>query len=200
MILDKYQKFDLKNKIITALIVFALIIFALIYFIVMPAVADIQTISEKIEEQRIDLEKKYIKGQSLKQLTENLKKIEAKLSSLDQIFINRNRELEFITTIENEANKSQISQKINLSSPKETESQKFQKNSLQLSTSGGFNQQMNYLLNLESSSYYINVKSLEFTTGGSGAAQTEIISQDNSTGGSQTSSVNALINADTYWE
>lgn len=88
--------------------------------------------SAEIEEQRIDLERKYIKGYSLRRLTENLKKIEPKLSSLDQIFINKNRELEFITTVENEANKAQVSQKIILNSPKTAANQEFQKNSLQL--------------------------------------------------------------------
>ena len=180
------NKFNLKNKIITSLIGFLLIIFGLIYFIVIPTVKDIKAMGKSIEEQRVDLEKKYIKGNSLRRLTENLKEIEPKLSLLDQIFINKNRELEFITTIENEANKSQVSQKINLSSPKGTENQEFQKNNLQLFTKGGFNRQLRYLMNLESLSYYINIKSLELTP----AAGEKI----------ETRSLNMFINADTYWK
>ena len=91
MIFNKYQKFDLKNKIIATLVGFVLIISGLIYFIVVPTVKDIKTMGGAIEEQVIDLEKKYIRGNSLRQLTENLKKIEPRLSSLDQIFINKNR-------------------------------------------------------------------------------------------------------------
>lgn len=196
MTLNKYQKFNLKNKIIAMITGFALIIFGLIYFIVIPTIKDIRNMSGEIEEQRIDLEKKYIKGYTLRQLTENLKKIEPKLSSLDQVFINKNRELEFITTIENEANKSRISQKINLNSPKVAENQEFQKNNLQLFTKGGFNKQLKYLVNLESLSYYINVKSLEFTPAG-GAEKIDI--QGSAAAGNE-ASLNMFIDADTYWK
>lgn len=176
---------------------FVLIIFGLIYFIVVPTIEDIQTMSQKIEEQMVDLEKKYIKGSSLRQLTENLKKIEPKLSSLDQIFINKNRELEFITTIENEANNSQVSQKINLSSPKNIENQELQKNNLQLSTNGNFNNQLKYLINLESLSYYINVKSLELTPA---AGNEKTTNQDQTETAGKSGVINMLIDADTYWE
>ncbi|MDO8668064.1 MAG: hypothetical protein Q7K35_03125 [bacterium] len=197
MILSKYQKFSLKNKIIVMIVGFVLIIFGLIYFIVVPTIEDIQTMSQKIEEQMVDLEKKYIKGSSLRQLTENLKKIEPKLSSLDQIFINKNRELEFITTIENEANNSQVSQKINLSSPKNIENQELQKNNLQLSTNGNFNNQLKYLINLESLSYYINVKSLELTPA---AGNEKTTNQDQTETAGKSGVINMLIDADTYWE
>ena len=194
MILDKYQKINLKNKIIAMPIGFVLIIFGLIYFIVVPTIVDIKTVGGEIEEQRIDLEKKYNNGISLRQLTENLKIIEPKLSLLDKIFINKNRELEFITTIENEANEARVSQKINLISPETTEKQEFQKNNLQLLTKGGFNEQLKYLMNLESLSYYINVKSLELSPADSNK-EAEINNQE-LTG----NRLNMLINADTYWK
>jgi len=194
MILDKYQKINLKNKIIAMPIGFVLIIFGLIYFIVAPTIVDIKTVGGEIEEQRIDLEKKYNNGISLRQLTENLKIIEPKLSLLDKIFINKNRELEFITTIENEANEARVSQKINLISPETTEKKEFQKNNLQLLTKGGFNEQLKYLMNLESLSYYINVKSLELSPADSNK-EAEINNQELTS-----NRLNMLINADTYWK
>lgn len=199
MLADKYQKINLKNKIVAALVAFGLILFALIYFIVIPTIKDIKTMSQEIEEQRIDLEKKYIKGNSLKQLAENLKKIEPKLSSLDQIFISKNRELEFITTVENEANKNRVGQKINLSSPKATENLEFQKNNLQLFTKGEFNKQLKYLLSLESLGYYINVKSIELTPTAS-ADKAETGGQEPSAAAGPTTNLNMFINADTYWK
>jgi Tfp pilus assembly protein PilO len=151
-----------------------------------------------IEDQRIDLEKKYIKGYTLKQLTENLKKIEPKLNQLDRIFINKNQELEFITTLENEADRAGVNQKINLASPQSAVNQKFQKNGLQLSSQGGFNQQLKYLMNLEALSYYININLIELTPA-NGPATAAVSSQPNSPS-DQTSRINMLINADTYWE
>lgn len=203
MILDKYQKFNLKNKIIATLIGFALIIFALIYYIVVPTIKDIKAMGEEIQEQKIDLEKKYIKRNSLRQLREDLKKIEPKLSLLDQVFINKNRELEFITALENEANRSQVSQKINFNSPADAASQGFQKNDLQLFTNGDFNKQLKYLINLETLNYYINIKLMELSSS-PGVGQTipniknsgqEALIYEN-----ESSNINLTIAADTYWK
>lgn len=198
MTAEKYPKFNLKNKIVASLVGLILVIFSLLYFIVIPTIRDIKTMSNEIEGQKIDLEKKYIKGQSLRQLTENLKKIESKLDMLDQIFINKNRELEFITTLENQANKNRVSQKINLSAPQEAENQNFQKTDLQLFTKGSFLGQLQYLLDLEYLSYYINVKLLELFPAGAGE-QTKTDSQEISPSPGETNNINMYINADTYW-
>lgn len=200
MMLEKYTKFNLKNKIIASLTGFILIIFSLLYFIVIPTAKDIKTMGNEIEAQRIDLEKKYIKGQSLRQLTESLKKIKPKLELLDKIFVNKNRELEFITSLENEANKNRVGQKINLGPVQATENKDFQKINLQLFINGGFIGQLKYLMDLESLSYYINIKSLElsFSSGGGSASMktdsTTPMPKD------ETNNINLLINADTYWK
>ncbi|MBI2459044.1 MAG: hypothetical protein HYV53_00645 [Parcubacteria group bacterium] len=183
----KSFKFSLKNKITASLIGFLLIILSLIYFIVMPTIKEIKAMGKTIEAQREDLEKKYLKGQSLKQLTENLNKIEPKLKLLDQIFINKNRELEFITSLENQANKNQVSQKINLSAPSE-DNKDLQKTGLQLFTRGDFIKQLGYLTGLERLSYYINVKILELSLA-AGGEQTQ----------SPEASLNMYLDADTYW-
>lgn len=188
---SKYLKFNLKNKITASLIGFLIVILSLIYFIVAPTIKEIKVMVKAIEAQRQDLEKKYVKGQSLKQLTENFKKIEPQLKLIDQIFINKNRELEFITSLENEADKNQVSQKINLSAPQKAENQNFQKTSLQLFTKGGFSRQLQYLLNLERLSYYINVKLLELSPISAG----EKIKADNG----ETNNLNMYLDADTYW-
>ena len=195
---NKYLKLDLKNKITASLVGFIVIISSLVYFIVIPTIREIKEMGNVINAQREDLEKKYIKGQSLRQLTENLSKIEPKLELLDQIFINKNRELEFITSLENEANKNQISQKINLSAPQKAENQNFQKTNLQLLTKGGFTKQLQYLVNLEHLSYYINVKLLELTPGADGEP-VKTNGQETAPAAVETNRLNMYIDADTYW-
>ncbi|MFA5359414.1 MAG: hypothetical protein WC349_00430 [Patescibacteria group bacterium] len=195
---SKYLKINLKNKITISLTGFLIIILSLIYFIVIPTVREIKTMGDSIEAQREDLEKKYIKGQSLKKLNENLNKIEPKLELLDQIFINKDRELEFITSLENKANKNQINQKINLSALEKTENQNFKKTNLQLFTKGDFIKQLQYLADLEKLNYYINVKLLELSPAASGEpAKTN--SQDSPPSSVETNSLNMYIEADTYW-
>jgi len=195
---NKYLKFNLKNKITASLAGFLVVLLSLIYFIVIPTVREIKTMGDSIDAQREDLERKYIKGQSLKKLTENLNKIEPKLELLDQIFINKNRELEFITSLENKANKNQISQKINLKSPEKTENQNFQKTDLQLFARGGFIKQLQYLTDLEQLNYYINVKLLELSPA-NGGEPVKTDSQGSQSSSVETNNLNMYIDADTYW-
>ena len=198
----KYLKFNLKNKIIASTAGFMAIILCLIYFIVIPTAEEIKAMGNNIERQRLDLEKKYIKGQSLKQLMENFEKIEPKLEYLDKIFANKNRELEFITSLENEANKNQVAQKINLSAPQAIQNQNFQKIKLQLATEGKFIRQLKYLIDLESLSYYINIKSLELSSlqAGKQAAPSSEGAEETSASINDGGRVNMSASADTYWE
>ncbi len=193
----KYLKLNLKNKITITMVGFIIIILSLVYFIVAPTIKDIKTMGNSIEAQREDLEKKYIKGQSLKKLTENLNKIEPKLELLNQIFINKNRELEFITSLEKEANKNQIGQKINLSSLEKTENQNFGKTNLQLFTKGNFIKQLQYLKDLEQLNYYININVIELSPLTSGE-QLKMFGQESQAAAGQTN-LNMYISADTYW-
>lgn len=193
----KYLKFNLRNKITASLTVWLAIILFLIYFIVVPTIKEIKTMGRLIEAQREDLEKKYIKGQSLKQLAENLNKIEPNLKLLDQIFINKNRELEFITSLENEADKNQVGQKINLSAPQKEANSDWQKSDLALHTKGGFIKQLEYLLALERLNYYLNVKLLELSPAGGEQVKGE--NQETKPADNEPPSLNMYLNADTYW-
>lgn len=184
---SKYPKLNLKNKIIASISCFFAVILLLAYFIVIPTIKEIKSMCESIEAQREDLEKKYIKGQSLKKLSDNLNSIEPKLKLLDLIFINKNRELEFITSLENQAGKNGVSQKINLSAPEKTENQNFQKTGIKIFTKGGFAEQLKYLSGIEHLSYYINIKILELFN----AAVSDDIAQNKK--------LNMNIEADTYW-
>lgn len=165
----------------------------LIYFVVMPTISDIKKMGEEIENQRIDLEQKYIKGQSLRKLTENLKKIEPQLVVLDQIFISQNHELEFITALEELANQNNISQKINLQELPKDGNKAYQKTPLQISAKGNFINLMNYLIDLEALNYYININSINLSsayTAPSAASDEQTVF----------SNINIALSADTYWK
>ncbi len=192
MNLNGFKNLALKRKIIVNAILFLLVVGALTYFIVMPTIKDIKKMRQEIEAQKIDLEKKYLKGQNLKKLSGDLKKIEPEIERLDRVFINQNRALEFITTLEEKATRNNISQKINLANPQNMkENQLYKKMPLQISTEGEFLNQLNYLINLETLDYYINIKSLELS-----AAQSRPAGSEGNAGGN----MSVLISADTYWK
>ncbi len=187
----EYSKFDLKKKIIISIIGFFMALSIIVGLIVIPTIREIKRMGADIEEQRLDLEKKYIKGQSLKQLADNLKKISPQLDKLDRIFINHNRELEFITTLEDKTQANKIAQKISLGAAKD-DNQKFKIIPMQIYTQGSFINQYNYLVNLELLDYYISIKALELSP-----AQGQTIYN---TGEIEPNSVNMFITADTFWK
>lgn len=186
MNINDFIKLNLKNKIainITVIIVFMSIIG---YFIILPTLSDIRKMESEIEAQRVDLEKKYVKGQSLKKLSENLKKIEPNLVIFDQVFINQSRALEFITTLEEIANRHGVTQKLNLMTEKSAGNNGYVKTPLNFNIEGDFTNVMRYLADIENLNYYININSIEISR----------IQNDN--GSPRKVSVQILAN--TYWK
>lgn len=191
MNLNGALKLDLRKKMALSAAVFLAVIGAIIYFVVAPTVKDIKKMRDEIQAQKIDLENKYLKSKNLKKLSKNLNKIESQLEELDKAFINQNRALEFITTMEEIAGGEGVAQKINLLSPQNLkENQLYKKIPLQIAAEGGFGGEVRYLAGLEKLSYYINIRSLEL------AAASNSPGQEEKTG----ANVNMLVTADTYWK
>jgi len=186
----KIIKLDLRNKIIFSIIGFFIFIFVVVYFIIFPSIRDIKTIRDEIETQRVDLERKYVKGQSLRQLSEKLKKAEEKIYILDQVFIGKEDGLKFVTTLEDIAGKNGVNQKINLLPSIAVDNSYSQLVPLQLFPQGTFNQLLKYLVDLESLNYYINIRSLDFSSGPRAVVSGE---------GESPGNVSLFIVADTYW-
>ncbi len=182
--IDNSKKIGLKNKIII-LVVLLIGFFAILsYFIIMPTISDILNMKDAINQQRHDLEKKYLQGQSLRRLSENLKKTEPQLTTLNNVFIDQNRALEFVTTLEGIAAKNNVSQKINLMTDNAVEYSVYKKIPLQVMVEGDFPSILNYLIDMESLNYYININNLD-------------IVKSNDTGKND---VVMQITADTYWK
>jgi len=190
MLNDFDFKLNTNKKIALNIIIFLVAVFLLLFFLILPTINDIKAIESEITIQMVELEKKYQRGQSLKKLAEHLKMIETQLDKLDQVFIDKEDQLLFITTLENIADASQVTQKINLiAEPEMEKGENYQKLPLQIFTQGDFVSQLKYLINLESLNYYINIKSLELNSAPS-AGNGQNIGQGN---------INMFIIADTYW-
>jgi Tfp pilus assembly protein PilO len=183
-------KLDLKKRIIISLFGFFIFIFSIIYFIIFPSIKDIKKMKNEIELQRVDLERRYVKGQSLRKTMEKLERAEEKIHILDQVFIGQDCGLDFVTALEGAAGKNRITQKINLLSSSEVDSGFYKMVPLQLSSGGTIDRQMNYLVSLENLDYYVNIKSLELSSGSPAKqdGEPEIGSY-----------VNLFVAADTYW-
>lgn len=185
---------DLKKKIVTMLLLFCLLIFLIAYFVIFPAIKDIVKIREEIEFQRMELERKYQKGQNLRSISEKLARAEEKIDNLCQIFIEDSEGLKFVTTIEDIADKNKVTQKINLAAEPVSSNGYYKVFPLQLFSQGSIKNQLNYLIGLETTGYYINIKSLEISSGSG-----EAIPLLNELSENASRSVNVLISSDTFW-
>lgn len=188
--LDFISSTSYTKKIALSAVISILLIGVIIYFFIIPAAENIKILKGEAEAKRLELEKNYLKGKSLKAITEDLRKVEPQLEKLKKIFVKKDQELEFINEMEKTAQDSGLEQKINLSSEEENLGIGYKKIPIQLLTSGDFSSQIKYLSALESLDYYINLKTLEISSAGT------IIKED----GSKEDQTQMQIIANTYWQ
>jgi len=175
--------------IITTLIS-VVIVAAISYFIVFPQIKNIVKIKNKIEKQRIELAKRYVQGQNLKELSSDMEMVEKRLEELEKIYIEQEEALEFITNLENIAEKNNVSQKIELLSLEE--SRKLHKGyferQMQIFLSGKYSDLLLYLADMETLRYYINLQN------------TEISSQALRSGSGASKDISINIKSNIYWK
>ena len=189
-----FNNLDLKYKIFAFNTAILVILFCGIKFIILPSVDQIEQIKIDIYQNQLVLEQKYQRSQSLKKLSANLKSIEGKIENIDQVFISQNRELEFITALEQIAEKKNVRQKIILGKTQSAVGDKFYKKiPLQIQAQGNYPDILQYLQGLEALNYYINIKSIDLSA--NSVSQRSEITVVNNLGGE----VSVNIIADSYW-
>lgn len=155
----------IKRKIIISLIIFLIAISSIIYFIILPTINEIKRISNDIYFERVDLEKKYQRGQLLRVTIKNFEAIKPEKSKLESVFISEGKELEFITSLEKIANDNNLNQEIKLQEKiiKKQENNYYPL-SLAISINGEFINTMKYLQSLEKLNYYFNISAMTINT------------------------------------
>ena len=147
--------------IIAVLIVTSLII----YFVILPTINDIKTINQAVYNEKLDLEKKYLRGQLLRKTIEDFEKIKPEQDKINSIFIKQGNELEFITALENIAANYNLEQKLSLRSDLPADSGIYYPLPLEISIRGNFINILKYLNDLEKLDYYFNIAELAVTAG-----------------------------------
>lgn len=195
MILDSIKNLSTRNKIIATFLGYSLLIFLIIYFIILPRVKFIRENGREIIERRVFLEKQYIRARNFKENNEEMKLVDADIKKLDAVFVDYNNDLQFIETLEKIAIDNNIDQKISLGAIKNEEISEFEKITLEISVNGSFLNVMNYLINLETLNYYINISSLDISE-----SKIDFEKRPGEEGPSSSSKVTCKITADTYWK
>lgn len=181
------KKFNLKKKFLACSAVFIAIVGCIIYFIIIPAINDIEKIGEEIIIIQKNTDAKYNKIIDLRKMTADINKIEPEIAKLRQIFIDKNNQLGFIQELEAVAKKNNIIQTISMGAISD-------KALLNLSAYGEINNLYNYLLDLESFNYYINIKNISLSAGGANPHSA------NTAEPQTTGNLSLSIAAETYWK
>jgi len=189
----KLSNLNAKNKIILSVCLFLVICLILLYSIVLPNIKRIKYLQKSIINQKIEAEQNLIEQQNITQVNKKIQQIESQVDTLYSIFINTNKELEFITTLEGIASKNNITQTINLNFDAISTKQSYQEIPLNLDVKGTYNNLINYLIDLETLRYYINIHSFSITMLSSGQSPKD---------GGLVASPNYTMNlsANTYWK
>ena len=163
---NKLKNLSFKKKFSYLGLIFLGASLLIIYFALIPTLNKIKTKRSEIVTQKIELEQKLNREKNMASLSAKVKKIEPFVDRLAEVYINQNRELEFITTLEGIASVNNISQSLNLNLDNSNTASGYKTVPLQISASGTYNDLLSYLISLETIKYYINVTSWQFLSSG----------------------------------
>lgn len=155
---------NIKRKIIALLIIIVVFMGGIGYFIVLPTINDIKTIKEAVQFEKIDLEKKYQRGQLLNKVLEEFEKIQLEEDKLKSVFIRQGEELQFVTSLEEIAENFNIKQKLKLEDVSEKRPDLLYSTlKLSVDTQGRFIDTLKYIEKINQLSYYYNVQEISIT-------------------------------------
>jgi hypothetical protein len=118
----------------------------------------IREAENKIIINKIELDKKYKNAISQKRFLSKTKLVGDEMAKIESIYINKRRLLDFVTNIESAAAVNGVEQTINISDTADIPGPV--KTTINLTAKGPFGNVLNFIEEIESFSYYVNVVSL----------------------------------------
>lgn len=157
-------------------------VFLILFLVIWPTIRDIRKISQTIEMLRADLEKKYLRGQTLKKTIADLNQIKKEMPELESIFLESGQELKLVTTLEQIADRHQLEQNIALDIEGEKNDQLIKTIPFQFTVKGKFKDVLRYIADIEQLSWYLNVSDLNIIAQNTGRSSASISSSPLSRG------------------
>ena len=146
----------IKRKISLTLAAVTTLLATITYVVILPVINEITTVVRAIHNEREDLEAKYQRGQQIRRITAEFKKIQQDLGRLNALYLPAGRELNFITTLETIARTYQLEldKTTDLATAFPSPDTPLP---LTLTLRGSFTQITRYLLELERQDIYFNI-------------------------------------------
>ena len=191
------MKSNQKNLLIlSGLIILCLV---LIWWVIKPAVASIRESDEEIYNQKEKLAQLLQGGQSVVENQKNLKMVEAEINRIKIVWLGIGDELKFITDLEEAAENNNLKQTINFNNNDYNDKVSVKMIPITLYVEGELENIMNYINDLESFDYYININKVEIKSqakdrGRSLAKQVDKETEEEAT------KLSVKIDGITYWK
>lgn len=175
-----------KNHLLVSSGIFLFLLFLVVLFLVIPALAEIRLINRQVYEERVRLEKLYVRGQLQKKVRETFNGVKDDLKFLDNILLKENQELNYITALEQAARATDVNLKISIGASKRVPDQPFSTLRLNFEVAGAWTNIMRWLDQIETLPYYTNIREMAVA-----------VRDNKEPAGSRAATV--MIGADTYW-
>lgn len=198
MNLKKFSKSPPRQKIAIAISLFIVIMGAMFFLVIIPTVNDIKDLRENIIMQKIDLEKKLKKESNMAKLGEQLKKIKPEMDRFANIFVEENRKLEFITTIEGIADSVNATQDMDIDFSGKQNKGYYSVIPVEITVSGTYENVMRYLIKTESLRYAFNIDTISIKPR-SGSPARGISRLDNTKKPANAGNTTMNLTAKTFW-
>jgi len=193
MAIKFFRKLNARYKIIIIVCLLLAVAGGLAYGVIMPAFDSIQKMKKDIQVRRVEIERKYQQRKVIGDISKKVEKIKSQISLLNDPFVLNNKKLEFITKLEDLAERNRIQQDISLMTEEEKDMGVYKVIPIKILAVGEFQDQLNYLIGLETLKQYINADYLKISSQNRGPFQ------ENSDEQKKPKKVKMLIRANTYW-
>ncbi len=149
-----------KNRFFVSSIAFILLLLSLLLLIDIPALREIRLIAQQVDEERVRLEKLYVRGQLQKNVQNNLNKIRETVGFLDKTMLPEGQELQYITTLEQLASDANIDLTIAIGESTRLPQQTYSLLDFTFELAGTWEDMMYWIQNIETLDYYTNIEAI----------------------------------------
>lgn len=199
MIFPKIKNSNSKQKIINLLALSVLVIALVVYFLAIPFADQIKKSKKTIVAEKIKLERQLIRQKNSAEIEKTINQVKNDIKIIEDSYINKNNQLEFITTLEGIASANKVEQNINLTQiGNKDKKSSYIESPLVLELSGRHDNLIKYLLDIEALNYYINIHSFEIFAG-QNIATNGAISDALNDNNKKNDNLRMRLTATTYW-
>ena len=187
------KNLNYKQRALIGLSINLVLVLFISYFFVFSYYGNVVKANTMLMDHRIQFETKLIKEKKFAKISKNLTEIKNDVKKIENVFIDENNKLEFITILEGLADDNGVSLEMNINFEKITANDKI--TPLNLIIDGTYSNVMNVLVSIENLKYYINIENIGITNSKNTKSKASILNKV-----ANSNNLTMSINALSYWK